>query len=287
MVFAVWYMLTVWVHMWTLSPVGVRAEITPSYLRPLEVLMSGHYALSADAAAALGLEWQRTIDEPFLLPLFWFPALCFINAFVVSFYHALCAYEPLYHVLSALDIGATALMASTLMMLGGLVPGLAVWPAHAKHLLHHYVVSNPPDWLAPFSVTFYCITSAIGVVVLRIYMRRESPKWLLLVNFAPIALTVADYGLARYNHWTSVSGLSLVYFGAVLFGTKFPESYLASITTTDASSHRILDLVGSSHMLWHLAYTSSWIFYGYDAIECALRASGSLAPQGHQIQNSI
>lgn len=273
-VFGIWFFFTVWSHTW--APVGQHRPV--SYFRPIE-------NMHAWLTGPVHQEWERQIPADVALPLYYYAAICIANALGVTFYHALNTYQPWYHPLSAVDLAVVALGASNLMAVGGLIPAMAVWPAHALPLLQ-LGWPGATRWTLTVGIVAYCLATSGFILVVRWRMRRESPAWLLAANSLPVFALVADYAFARSGHALSLTVVVLMFGGAALFVSKYPESWFAPATVAvDVSSDgRVtgFSLVGSSHMLWHLAYLCAWVVYGYDALvnaqQMGMTAGSGTAP---------
>jgi adiponectin receptor len=186
--------------------------------------------------------------------------LLMFNSACVTAYHGLCSVPHLYHAVSALDLAGVSLLALAIAA-GSALPGMRASATALAPWLGES--ADPVAWL---TVT-YTVTIALVSVAMRVSLRRESPRALLVLNSTPYWLLIPDWVLARWPAWSAAAMPGILVVGVVLFATKVPERFFPGR----------FDFWGHSHMLWHTAYAISCAIFSADALAAAL-AAGPTAP---------
>lgn len=218
-------------------------------------LLTGAVAIVLAAAVARHEHLLDDHHETLLLAL---AAMLGFNAFAVSAYHTLCSVPELYHAASALDLLGISMLSAGIAAATAL-PGMRATAGIG--------IVDPYAILA-LSLG-YIATIALAAAAIRLHIRRESPPVLLLLNCSPFILLLPDYVAARWQSPTAVAVPLLLVVGAVLFAVKFPERAFPGK----------FDLIGHSHMLWHIAYAASATCFAADAFAAALDASQAAVRQ--------
>eukprot|EP00300_Choanocystis_sp_HF-7_P023568 c2410_g1_i1.p1 GENE.c2410_g1_i1~~c2410_g1_i1.p1 ORF type:complete len:324 (-),score=39.92 c2410_g1_i1:2-973(-) len=177
-------------------------------------------------------------------------ALALLNCVFTMAYHVFCSYPRFYHAWSAVDLFgiAIALLSYALGLIGAGIhyPFFPVGMAPAMQAA----------WLTAFGLPFGACIAAY-----RMWIKRESPVWLLVINVAVGLFVTLPLFMAHRGGESARAVITVVLLlgGLTLYIGKVPERI-------EGLRFAGIDLVGNSHQIWHCAYNIAFYLFFVDMI---------------------